>query len=59
MQTEVSRQLFGHISVNEYIFVLIIPREQVHVEAATKQNPLEYNGFELSASSLSTTKDFS
>ena len=34
MQIEVSKQLFDHISVNEYIFILIMPIEQVQVEAA-------------------------
>ena len=34
MQTEVSKQLFDRISVNEYIFILIMPTKQVQVEAA-------------------------
>ena len=34
MQIEVSKQLFDHISVNEYIFILIMPTKQVQVEAA-------------------------
>ena len=34
MQVEVSKQLFDHISINEYIFILIMPTEQVQVEVA-------------------------
>ena len=34
MQVEVSKHLFDHISINEYIFILIMPTEQVQVEVA-------------------------
>lgn len=66
MQIEVSEKLYGRISINEHICVLIISRQEAHVEVATFSyipamagTPLEQHGFiPLLHPSLHTAQDF-